>query len=244
MHGIYVSYNISEENSTEQWPKTIDAFAYVQRDKKQSNNSTVLTMDELRSHAVRYIKSLKENANSHLVEHRIGEIEHFNKRQVEAVKSKAQIEGKLVNLEEMRELIQTMSGLNLLHDFAGNAGKLIRQLGTYVIEQGHSTSFRARSEYRLFKEIMGQIDAVYARILCLQNPMTEEFKRSEKLWYTVCEQSLDKIEAKIERLAVSKKLQDKKIKELDRLKLQNAHAKDRLDHAVLELNQILEVLEP
>ncbi|CAM5544415.1 putative protein OS=Lysinibacillus sphaericus OX=1421 GN=LS41612_15785 PE=4 SV=1 [Lysinibacillus sphaericus] len=52
--------------------RKVDAFAYVQRGKPQQDNDNMLSMEELRSHAIRYIKSLKENASAHLVEQHKG----------------------------------------------------------------------------------------------------------------------------------------------------------------------------
>lgn len=75
MHGIYIRYNVSEETQAAQWPKKMDAFAYVQRGKPQQDDVNLLSKEELKNHAIRYIKSLKDNASVHLVEQRNGEIE-------------------------------------------------------------------------------------------------------------------------------------------------------------------------
>ena len=69
-------YAIMSQKKTKQHngPK-MDAFAYVQREKPQQDDVNLLSKEELKNHAIRYIKSLKDNASVHLVEQRNGEIE-------------------------------------------------------------------------------------------------------------------------------------------------------------------------
>lgn len=242
MHGIYIRYNISEEIPVDQWPKKIDAFAYVQRD-KQRDDEKMLSLDDLRGHAIRYIKSLKENASEHLVEHRMGEIEHFDRRYTESLKSKETIEAQLINLEEIRLLLQSMCVLNLSHAFGENAGKLLRQLSPYAREAEHPTFQTTRVERHFYAELIEQIEVAHARILRLHNPSTLEMQHAEKIWATVCEQAIEKVEARIERFSSVKIKKEKKLHELHQLKQQNLEAKERLDNAVHELDKILEVLE-
>ncbi|MEK5231442.1 hypothetical protein MHB42_06655 [Lysinibacillus sp. FSL K6-0232] len=243
MHGIYIRYNVSEEISTAQWPKQINAFAYVQRDKPQQDNENLLSIEELKSHAIHYIKSLKDNASVHLVEQRNGEIEHFNRRYMESLKVKENIDSQLINLEEIRLLLQLMNVLNLSHGFGENAGKLLRQVTPYAKEAEHPTFQTTRVERHFYAELIEQIEAVYARIMRQHNPSTTEMQHSEKLWTTVCEQAIEKVEARIERLSSIKLKHEKNLLEFSQLKKQNIEAKERLDHAVTELDAILNVLE-
>lgn len=243
MHGIYIRYNVSEETPAAQWPKQINAFAYVQRDKTQQDNANLLSTEELKSHAIRYIKSLKDNASVHLVEQRNGEIEHFNRRYMESLKVKENIDSQLINLEEIRLLLQLMNVLNLSHGFGENAGKLLRQITPYAKEVEHPTFQTTRVERHFYTELIEQIEAVYARIMRQHNPSTTEMQHSEKLWTTVCEQAIEKVEARIERLSSIKLKHEKNLLEFSQLKKQNIEAKERLDHAVNELDAILNVLE-
>lgn len=243
MHGIYIRYNVSEKNQEATWPRKVDAFAYVQRGKPQQGNDNMLSMEELRSHAIRYIKSLKENANLHLVEQHNGEIEHFGRRYMESLKVKENIDSQLINLEEIRLLLQLMNVLNLSHSFGENAGKILRQITPYAKDVENSTFHTTRVERHFYSEIIEQIEVVYARILRQHNPSTTEMQQSEKLWTTVCEQAIDKVEARIERLSSIKLKHEKNLLEYSQLKQQNIQAKERLDNAVLELDAILNVLE-
>jgi len=84
---------------------------------------------------------------------------------------------------------------------------------------------------------------VYARIMRQHNPSTTEMQQSEKLWTTVCEQAIEKVEARIERLSSIKLKHEKNLLEFSHLKQQNIEAKERLDLAVHELDAILNVLE-
>ena len=124
----------------------MDAFAYVQRGKPQQDNDNLLSKEELKSHAIRYIKSLKDNASVHLVEQRNGEIEHFDRRYMESLKLKESIDSQLINLEEIRLLLQLMNVLNLSHAFGENAGKLLRQITPYAKEVEHPTFQTTRVE--------------------------------------------------------------------------------------------------
>ncbi|KOS69199.1 hypothetical protein AEA09_12000 [Lysinibacillus contaminans] len=242
MHGIIIRYNVSEELTVDQWPKKMDAFAYVQRSKPHTDEKT-LSLDELRDHAIRYIKSLKENASEHLVEHRNGEIEHFDRRYTESLKSKENMEAQLINLEEILLLLKSMSALNLSHAFVENSGKLLRQLSPYANDAGHPTFQTTRVERHFYTELIEHIEVVHARILRMHNPSTIEMQHNEKLWTSVCEQLIEKVEARIERFLSVKLKHEEKLLELHQLKQQNVEAKERLDHAVNELEQILEALE-
>lgn len=243
MHGIYIRYNVSEETSAAQWPQKMDAFAYVQRGKPQQDNDNLLSMEELKSHAIRYIKSLKDNASDHLVEQRNGEIEHFDRRYIESLKLKESIDSQLINLEEIRLLLQLMNVLNLSHGFGENAGKLLRQITPYAKEVEHPTFQTTRVERHFYSELIEQIEAVYARIMRQHNPSTTEMQQSEKLWTTVCEQAIEKVESRIERLSSIKLKHEKNLLEFNQLKQQNIDAKERLDIAVNDLDAILNVLE-
>lgn len=243
MHGIYIRYNVSEKNQEAKWPRKVDAFAYVQRGKPQQDNDNMLSMEELRSHAIRYIKSLKENASAHLVEQHKGEIEHFDRRYMESLKVKENIDSQLINLEEVRLLLQLMNVLNLSHSFGENAGKLLRQITPYAKDIEHPTFQTTRVERHFYSEMIEQIEAIYARIMRQHNPSTTEIQQSEKLWISVCEQAIDKVEARIERLSSIKLKHEKNLLEYSQLKQQNIEAKERLDHAVNELDTILNVLE-
>ncbi|WP_285396079.1 hypothetical protein [Lysinibacillus sp. fls2-241-R2A-57] len=242
MHGIYIRYNVSEETPAAQWPKKMDAFAYVQRGKPQQDND-LLSKEEIKSHAIRYIKSLKDNASEHLVEQRNGEIEHFDRRFMESLKIKENIDSQLINLEEIRLLLQLMNVLNLSHGFGENAGKLLRQITPYAKEVEHPTFQTTRVERHFYSELIEQIEAVYARIMRQHNPSTTEMQHSEKLWTAVCEQAIEKVESRIERLSSIKLKHEKNLLEFSQLKQQNIEAKERLDLAVNELDAILNVLE-
>ncbi|MDM5247303.1 hypothetical protein [Lysinibacillus sp. G4S2] len=242
MHGIYIRYNVSEETPAAQWPKKMDAFAYVQRGKPQQDND-LLSKEEIKSHAIRYIKSLKDNASEHLVEQRNGEIEHFDRRFMESLKLKENIDSQLINLEEIRLLLQLMNVLNLSHGFGENAGKLLRQITPYAKEVEHPTFQTTRVERHFYSELIEQIEAVYARIMRQHNPSTTEMQHSEKLWTAVCEQAIEKVESRIERLSSIKLKHEKNLLEFSQLKQQNIEAKERLDLAVNELDAILNVLE-
>lgn len=191
-------------------PKKMDAFAYVQRGKPQQDNDNLLSMEELKSHAIRYIKSLKDNASVHLVEQRNGEIEHFDRRYMESLKLKESIDSQLINLEEIRLLLQLMNVLNLSHGFGENAGKLLRQITPYAKEVEHPTFQTTRVERHFYSELIEQIEAIYARIMRQHNPSTTEMQQSEKLWSAVCEQAIEKVEARIERLSSIKLKHEKK----------------------------------
>jgi len=243
MHGIYIRYNVLDETPAAQWPKKMDAFAYVQRGKPQQDNDNLLSKEELKSHAIRYIKSLKDNASVHLVEQRNGEIEHFDRRYMESLKLKESIDSQLINLEEIRLLLQLMNVLNLSHAFGENAGKLLRQITPYAKEVEHPTFQTTRVERHFYSELIEQIEMVYARIMRQHNPSTTEMQQSEKLWTTVCEQAIEKVEARIERLSSIKLKHEKNLLEFSHLKQQNIEAKERLDLAVHELDAILNVLE-
>ena len=242
MHGIYIRYNVSEETPAAKWPKKMDAFAYVQRGKPQQDND-LLSKEEIKSHAIRYIKSLKDNASEHLVEQRNGEIEHFDRRFMESLKLKESIDSQLINLEEIRLLLQLMNVLNLSHGFGENAGKLLRQITPYAKEVEHPTFQTTRVERHFYSELIEQIEAIYARIMRQHNPSTTEMQQSEKLWSAVCEQAIEKVEARIERLSSIKLKHEKNLLEFSQLKQQNIEAKERLDVAVNELDVILNVLE-
>ncbi|MFJ7734878.1 hypothetical protein ACIQ2D_00950 [Lysinibacillus sp. NPDC097287] len=242
MHGILIRYNVSEEMTENQCSKKMDAFAYVQRSKPHAEEK-MLSSDELRDHAIRYIKSLKENASEHLVEHRTGEIEHFDRRYTESLKSKESIEAQLINLEEILLLLQSMNVLDLSHAFVENSGKLLRQLSPYANDAEHPTFQTTRVERHFYTELLEHIEVVQARILRMHNPSTIEMQHNEKLWKSVCEQAIEKVEARIERFSNVKIKYEKKLLELNELKQQNVEAKERLDHAVHELDQILEALE-
>lgn len=242
MHGILIRYNVSEDTNGDQCLKKMDAFAYVQRGKPHAEEK-MLTSDELRDHAIRYIKSLKENASVHLVEHRTGEIAHFERRYTESLKSKESIEAQLINLEEILLLLQSMNVLDLSHAFAEKSGKLLRQLSPYANDADHPTFQTTRVERHFYTELMEHIEVVHARILRMHNPSTIEMQNNGKLWTSVCEQAIEKVEARIERFSNVKIKYEKKLLELNELKKQNIEAKERLDHAVLELDQILESLE-
>ncbi len=224
-------------------PKKLDAFAYVQRGKPQQENDNTLSLEELRSHAIRYIKSLKENASVHLVEQRNGEIEHFDRRYMESLKLKENIDAQLINLEEIRLLLQLMNVLNLSHGFGENAGKLLRQITPYAKEVEHPTFQTTRVERHFYTELIEHIETVYTRIMRQHNPSTNEMQQSEKLWTTVCEQTIEKVESRIERLSSIKLKHEKNLLEFSQLKQQNVEAKERLDHAVNELDVILGALE-
>ena len=68
MHGIYIRYNVSDETQAKTMAQKMDAFAYVQREKPQQDNDNLLSKERAKNHAIRYIKSLKDNASVHLVE--------------------------------------------------------------------------------------------------------------------------------------------------------------------------------
>lgn len=242
MSGIFIRYNVSEEKTVDQYPKKMDAFAYIQR-RKYHGDENRLSTDELRSHAIRYIKSLKENASEHLVEHRTGEIEHFDRRYTESLKSKEHIEAQLMNLEEILLLLRSMCALNLSHAFVQNSGKLLRELSPYAREAGHPTFQTTRIERHFYTELIEQIEVVHARIVRQHNPSTLELQQNEALWTAVCEQAIEKIEAKIERFTTVKMKHEEKLHQLYQLKQQNIEAKERLDDAVHELDRILEALE-
>ncbi|MFJ7979507.1 hypothetical protein ACIQ1D_04260 [Lysinibacillus xylanilyticus] len=243
MHGIYIRYNVLEETPAAQWTQKMDAFAYVQRGKPQQDNDNLLSMEELKSHAIRYIKSLKDNASDHLVEQRNGEIEHFDRRYMESLKLKESIDSQLINLEEIRLLLQLMNVLNLSHGFGENAGKLLRQITPYAKEVEHPTFQTTRVERHFYSELIEQIEAVYARIMRQHNPSTTEMQHSEKIWTAVCEQAIEKVESRIERLSSIKLKHEKNLLEFSQLKQQNIEAKERLDIAVTDLDAILNVLE-
>lgn len=243
MPGIFIRYNVSEEMAVDQCPKKMDAFAYVQRSKPHTDEKN-LSLDELRGYAIGYIKSLKDNASEHLVEHRNGEIEHFDRCYTESLKIKEHIEAQLINLEEIRLLLQSLSVLNLSHGFVENSGKLLRQISPYAKVADHPTFQTTRVERHFYTEMMEQIEVVHARIIRQHNPSTLEMQHAEILWTTVCQQVIDKVEARIERFSNVRMEHEKKLLEINHLKQQNIEAKERLDHAVHELDQILEVLEP
>lgn len=242
MRGIFIRYNVSEEKTIDQCPKKMDAFAYVQR-RKPRGDETILSSDELRSHAIRYIKSLKENASEYLVEHRTGEIEHFDRRCTESLKSKEHIEAQLINLEEIFLLLQSMRALNLSHAFIQNSGKLLRELSPYAREEEHPTFQTTRIERHFYTELLEHIEVVHARIVRQHDPSTLEMQQNETLWTSVCDQAIEKVKAKIERFTAVKMKHEEKLLKLHQLKQQNIEAKERLDCAVHELDQILEALE-
>lgn len=233
---------MSEETTENQCSKKMDAFAYVQRSKPHAEEK-MLSTDELRTYAIRYIKSLKENASEHLVEHRTGEIEHFDRRYAESLKSKESIEAQLINLEEILLLLQSMNGLDLSHAFVENSRRLLRQLSPYANDAEHPTFQTTRVERHFYTELLEHIEVVHARILRMHNPSTMEMQHNEKLWSSVCQQVIEKVEARIERFSNVKIKYEKKLLELNELKKQNIEAKERLDHAVHELDKILEALE-
>jgi len=68
-------------------------------------------------------------------------------------------------------------------------------------------------------------------------------QQSEKIWTAVCEQAIEKVESRIERLSSIKLKHEKNLLEFSQLKQQNIEAKERLDIAVNDLDAILNVLE-
>lgn len=162
---------------------------------------------------------------------------------MESLKLKESIDSQLINLEEIRLLLQLMNVLNLSHAFGENAGKLLRQITPYAKEVEHPTFQTTRVERHFYSELIEQIEMVYARIMRQHNPSTTEMQQSEKLWTTVCEQAIEKVEARIERLSSIKLKHEKNLLEFSHLKQQNIEAKERLDLAVNELDAILNVLE-
>ncbi|GLC87105.1 hypothetical protein [Lysinibacillus piscis] len=233
MQGIYIRYYISEEDTA---MKQANAFAYVQR-----NNS--LSKEELKRHAVRYIKSLKENADEHLMEQHNGEIEHFNQRYVTSLKLKEGVDVQLANLEEICLLLQLLNVLNLSHNFAENAAKLLHQIAPYTKELEHSTIQTTRVERRFYAELMEQIEVVYTQIIRQHNPSTTEMQHVEQLWATVCKQAIEKVEVRVERLSVLKSKHENNLMEFNERKQQNIEARERLNHARNELDVILDALE-
>ena len=242
MRGIFIRYNVSEEETTDQCFKNMHAFAYVQR-KKPQGDEKLLSSDELRNHAIRYIKSLKENASEYLVEHRTGEIEHYERRYTASLKSKEHIEAQLMNLEEILLLLQTLRVLDLSHGFVQHSSKILRELSPYAREADHPTFETTRIERHFYTELIEHIEVVHARIIRQHNPSTIEMQQNEKQWVSICEQSIQKVEAKIERFSSAKLKHEENLNNYYFLKQQNIEAKERLDCAVYELNQILEVLE-
>lgn len=242
MRGIFIRYNVSEEETTDECLKKMHAFAYIQR-KKTRGDEKLLSSDELRSHAIRYIKSLKENASDYLVEHRTGEIEHFERRYTASLKSREHLEAQLMNLEEIQLLLQSLRALDLSHAFVQNSGKILRELSSYAREAEHPTFETTRIERHFYTELIEHIEVVHARIIRQHNPSTLEMQQNEKQWVSICEQAIEKVEAKIERFSSAKMKHEENLHKLYRLKQQNIEAKERLDFAVYELDQILEALE-